>query len=321
YQVPNIPHPDSPIGKDEDENVQIKVWGDKPKFDFPAKDHVELMLGKDIVDFERGAKAHGFRGYFLKNDGARLSWAIWNYAMDFYSQRGFEIMIAPAIVRPQFLYGTGHLPNDAEDIFKTQDDDYLAGTAEVPMMAYHSDEILDFSNGPKKYLCFSPCYRREAGSYSKDTKGLIRVHEFFKWEQLVFAPADQEQSLQILEELRGNLEEFIESLGIPYETVDACTGDMGQGKIKMYDTNLWVPSQEKYREISSASYFGTFQCRRLNTRYRNHEGKLEFADSLNSTAIPTPRSLVALVENFQQVDGSIKVPEVLVPYFGKSVIS
>lgn len=184
--VPNIPDVSVPDGKDETENKELKTWGEKPKFDFEPKNHIELMTALDMVDFDRGAKVHGFRGYFLKNDGALLSWAIWNYAREFFLKKNFTPFIAPAIVNKEYFYGTGHLPGSAEDIFQTQDDQYLAGTAEVPMMAYHSDEILLKEELPKRYLAFSPCFRREIGSYSKDVKGLIRVHEFINGNSLFY---------------------------------------------------------------------------------------------------------------------------------------
>jgi seryl-tRNA synthetase len=205
-------------------------------------------------------------------------------------------------------------------LFQTQDGDYLAGTAEVGMMAYHSSEILDSGELPKRYLAFSPCFRREAGSHSKDVKGLIRVHEFFKWEQLIICEASHEASVAFHEELNRNTEEFIESLGIPYRQLEICTGDLKSAHVRSYDTELWVPKQETYREIASASYYHDFQTRRFNIRYRDELGKVRHAHSLNATAIPTPRILVSLVENFQQADGSIKIPEVLRPYFGKGQI-
>jgi seryl-tRNA synthetase len=286
-----------------------------------AKDHVELMTNLKMVDFERGAKVHGFRGYFLTGEGARLSFAIWNYAMDFFSKKNFTPIIPPVIVRKANLYGTGHLPGDVEDYYMTQDQDALAGTAEVPVMGYHADEVLEYKDLPKRYLGFSPCFRREAGSHSKDVKGLIRVHEFYKLEQVILCEASHEVSVKFHEELNRNTEEFIESLGIPYHTVLNCGGDLGLGQVKKYDIELWVPKENKYREISSASYFHDFQTRRFNTKYKDVDGKLKYTHSLNCTAIPTPRILVSLVENFQQADGSIKIPEVLHKYFGKDIIS
>ncbi len=320
-RVPNVPDPSVPEGNSDAENQEIKVWGEKPTFDFPLKDHVEIMKNLDIADFERGTKVHGFRGYFLKGDGALLSMAIWQYAMDFFGAKGFVPMLAPAVVRKEHFYGTGHLPNDAEDLFETQDHDYLSGTAEVPIMGYYSNEILNGETLPIKFLGFSPCYRREAGSHGKDTKGLIRVHEFYKVEQVILCQASHEDSVKLHETLNRNTEEFIESLNIPYHTVINCGGDLGLGQVKKYDIELWVPGEGKYREISSASYFHDFQTRRFNIRYKDTEGKIRFAHSLNCTAIPTPRILVSLVENFQQADGTVKIPEVLQKYFPKSVIS
>lgn len=320
-QVPNIPDPSVPEGKTDEDNKEVKTWGEKSVFDFQAKDHIEIMKNLDMADFERGTKVHGFRGYFLKGDGALLSMAIWQYAMDFFGAKGFTPVLAPAIVRKEHFYGTGHLPNDAEDLFETQDDDYLSGTAEVPLMGYYSNEILSENELPIKFLGFSPCYRREAGSHGKDTKGLIRVHEFYKVEQVVLCKASHEESVKTHEWINRNTEEFIETLGIPYRTVLNCGGDLGLGQVKKYDIELWVPGESKYREISSASYFHDFQTRRFNIRYKDSDGKINFAHSLNCTAIPTPRILVSLIENFQQSDGSVKIPEVLQKYFPKSVIS
>ncbi len=316
WQIPNIPDVSVPAGESDEDNVQIKEWGTKTQFSFTPKDHIEIMHNLDMVDFERGSKVHGFRGYYLKNDAVRLSFAIWQYALDFFGNKGFNPMIAPAIVREDNLYGTGHLPNEAEDVYKTQDNDYLSGTAEVPVMGYHSNEILQESSFPIKYLAFSPCYRREAGSHGKDTKGLIRVHEFYKWEQVMLCEASHEVSVEYHEWINRNTEEFIESMNIPYQTVLNCGGDLGQGQVKKYDIELWVPGEQKYREISSASYFHDFQTRRFNIRYKDDEGTLRFAHSLNCTAIPTPRILVSLIENFQTEDGDIVIPEVLQKYMG-----
>ena len=315
-EVPNIPDMSVPEGDDESANQEVQTWGEKPKFDFTPKDHVELMLANGLVDFERGTKAHGFRGYFLTGAGAELSWAVWNYARKFFGAKNFRPMIAPAIVKREFFYGTGHLPREAEDLYKTQDDDYLSGTAEVPMMAYHSGEVLAEADLPKRYLAFSPCFRREAGSYSKDTKGLIRVHEFFKLEQLILVTADHARSVEAFEEVNRNYEEFIESLGLPYRRLLICGGDLSPSKVKQYDTEIWFPSQNAYREGSSASYFHDFQTRRFNIRYRDSEGKIRFAHSLNSTAAATPRLLAAIVENYQNTDGTVRLPNTLKPYCG-----
>lgn len=320
-QVPQIPDMTVPDGVSDEDNVEVKAWGEKTKFDFEPKDHIEIMTKLKMADFERGTKVHGFRGYYLIGDGARLSWAIWNYAQEFFINKGFTPMLPPTIVRKENLYGTGHLPNDAEDVYHTQDEDYLIGTAEVSAMGYHSGEVLSKAELPIKYLGFSPCYRREAGSHGKDVKGLIRVHEFYKVEQVILSEASHEESVKWHEWLNRNTEEFIESLGIPYHTVLNCGGDIGQGQVKKYDIELWVPGEQKYREISSASYFHDFQTRRFNIRYKDEDGKLRYAHSLNCTAIPTPRILVSLVENFQQADGTVKVPEPLQKYIGKDLIS
>lgn len=319
-QVPNIPDMSVPDGKDDSENKEIKTWGEKTIFPFTPKSHVDIMTTLGIVDFERGTKVHGFRGYYLQKGGARLSWAIWNYAQKFFLDRGFDPLIVPTIVRKSNLYGTGHLPNDAEDVYKTQDEDYLVGTAEVSTMGYYADDVLDRSELPIKWLSFSPCFRREAGSHGKDTKGLIRVHEFYKLEQVLLCEASHEESVKWHEWLNKNTEEFIESLGIPYRTVINCGGDLGQGQVKKYDIELWVPGEEKYREISSASYFHDFQARRFNIRYKDENGKLRYVHSLNCTAIPTPRILVSLIENFQREDGTVTIPTELVPYFGSDVL-
>ncbi len=318
-QVPNVPDVSVPEGEDDSQNVEVKNWGEKKIFDFEAKSHIEIMEALDMADFERGADISGFRGYFLKNDGATLSFAIWNYAKDFWMKKGFQFMIVPSLVRKQTLLGSGYLPQGEDDLYKTQDEDYLAGTAEVATMSYFADATIE--KFPIKVLAFSPCFRREAGAHSKDVKGLIRVHEFFKLEQVALCEASHEASVNLHEEINRNTEEFMESLGLPYRTVANCGGDLGLGQVKKYDIELWVPGEQTYREISSASYFHDFQTRRLNIRYRNEEGKLKFAHSLNSTAVPTPRILVSLVENYQQADGSVVVPEVLRPYLGKDIIT
>ena len=229
-------------------------------------------------------------------------------------------MSVPSLVRREAFLGTGYLPQGEEDLYKTQNGEYLAGTAEVAMMAYYMNETIDLEKQPTQFLAFSPCFRREAGAHGKDVRGLIRVHEFFKWEQLVLCRAEHDESVRLHEFINRNVEEFIELLNIPYHTVINCGGDIGLGQVKKYDVELWVPGEKTYREISSASYFHDFQTRRLNIRYRDTEGILRFAHSLNSTAIATPRILVSIVENYQQEDGTINVPEALVPYVGKSVI-
>lgn len=315
-QVPNIPDMSVPDGKDDADNVEVRTWGNIPKFSFTPKDHIELFEKHGMADFERGTKIAGFRGYTLKGDGARLVFALSQFVLEELSKEDFEPMIVPSLVRRAPLVGTGFLPQGEDDLYKTQDGDFLAGTAEVGTMGLHMDEVLSISDFPKKYLSFSPSFRREAGSHSKDTKGLIRVHEFFKWEQVILCEASHEQSVKFHEHLTENSEKLMQKLGIPYHVVLNCGGDLGLGQVKKYDIEAWVPSQNTYRETHSASYFHDFQTRRLNIRYKDADGKLRFAHSLNNTAIAMPRILVPLVENFQQADGSIVIPEVLRPYMG-----
>lgn len=320
-QVPNVPDMSVPDGDSDADNQEVRTWGEKTKFDFEPKSHIEIMTELGMADFERGAKVHGFRGYYLLGDGAVLSWAIWNYAQAFFLKRGFTPMLPPAIVRKENLLGTGHLPNEAEDIFRTQDDDYLIGTSEVSAMGYYSGEILKKEQLPVTFLAFSPCFRREAGSHGKDTKGLIRVHEFFKVEQVVLCEASHEESVKWHEQITKNTEEFMQSLEIPYHVVVNCGGDIGQGQVKKYDIEAWVPKEEKYRETHSSSYFHDFQTRRFNIRYEDTDGTVRYAHSLNNTAIASPRILVSLIENFQQKDGSVRIPKALQSYMGKEVIS
>lgn len=318
--VPNIPDMSVPDGESDADNLEVKKWGEPAAFAFTPKGHVELMTALDMADFERGSKVAGFRGYFLKGDGVLLANAVWQLALKHFSAKGLVPMSAPSLVRRESFLGTGYLPQGEEDLYKTQDGEYLAGTAEVATMGYYMNETLEAKAFPVQFLSFSPCFRREAGAHGKDVSGLIRVHEFFKWEQVVLCRAEHGESVRMHEWLNRNTEEFIELLKIPYHTVVNCSGDLGLGQVKKYDIELWVPGEQKYREISSASYFHDFQTRRLNIRYRDEDGTMRFPHSLNSTAIPTPRILVSIVENYQQADGTIKVPDALVPYVGKSVI-
>ncbi len=320
-RVPNIPDMSVPDGDSDEDNVEVKVWGDRPVFDFEPKDHITLMETLDMADFERGTKVSGFRGYFLKNEGALIEMALWQLFMDVLLKKGFSPMIVPSLVNRQTLFGTGYLPQGEEDLYKTQDGEYLAGTAEVATMAYYSDEILKKEQLPIKFAAFSPCFRREAGSHSKDVKGLVRVHEFFKLEQVVLCEANHETSVQFHEEVTANVEEVLQLLKLPYHVVVNCGGDLGLGQVKKYDIEVWVPSQQKYRETHSASYFHDFQTRRLNIRYRDEEGKMKYVHSLNNTAVATPRMVACLVENYQQADGSIIVPEALRKYIGKDIIT
>ncbi|MEK7170183.1 MAG: serine--tRNA ligase [Patescibacteria group bacterium] len=319
-QVPNIPDMSVPDGESNKDNKEVREWGVRPEFTAEPKSHMELMEGCGLADFVRGGDVAGFRGYFLKNEGALLSFALWQFTLDHFARKGFTFMMVPSLVRRQTLLGTGYLPQGEEDLYKTQDGDYLAGTAEVAAMSYFSETILKKEELPKKILAFSSCFRREAGSHGKDTKGIIRVHEFFKLEQVVLCEASHELSVKFHEELTENAEELVQKLNLPYHIVINCGADLGLGQVKKYDIEIWVPSEHNYRETHSSSYFHDFQTRRLNIRYKDTDGKMRFAHSLNNTALSTPRILVPLLENNQQADGSITIPEVLRKYMGKEVI-
>lgn len=313
--VPNVPDVSVPEGDDDSQNIEVKTWGEKPKFGFIPKNHIELMQNLNLVDFERGSKVSGFRGYFLKNDAVLLQFALWQFVQEYFAKKGFSQMIVPSLVKRDTLLGTGYIPQGEDDLYKTQDGDYLSGTAEVATMGYYMDEVLDKKDLPKKIISFSPCFRREAGAHGKDTKGLIRVHEFYKMEQVVLCEASHEESVNNHEEIQKNTEEITEALGLHYRVVINCSGDLGLGQVKKYDIEVWMPGENTYRETGSASYFHDFQTRRLNIKYRDNDGKLKFAHSLNNTAL-SGRPLIAIIENYQQEDGSILIPEILRPYMG-----
>jgi seryl-tRNA synthetase len=317
--VPNIPDMSVPDGESDADNVEVKKWGEIKTFDFKVRDHIEIMEMGDMVDFERGTKTSGFRGYFLKNDAALLEMAVWQYVMQKWNKKGFTPMIVPSMVKRETLLGSGYLPQGEDDLYK-DGDDYLSGTGEVATMFYHSGEVMDVPQLPKKYLAFSTCFRKEAGSHGKDVKGLVRVHEFYKLEQVILCEASHEKSVEHHEELLRNAEEMMEELGIPYHTVVNCGADLGLGQVKKYDIEAWMPSQNKYRETHSCSYFHDFQTRRLNIRYKDTDGKMRFAHSLNNTAAATPRLITAIIENYQNADGTVTVPEVLIPYVGKTLL-
>ncbi len=319
--VPNVPDISVPEGDSDADNQEVKQWGEISRLNFEPKSHVDLMTSLNMADFERGTKVAGFRGYFLKNDGARLAWALQRFVEDrFMNRDGFTPMIVPSLVRREPFIGTGYLPQSEEDLYKTQDGEYLAGTAEVAGMSYYMDEMLDKKQLPIKIFAFSPCFRREAGSHGKDTKGIMRVHEFVKFEQIVLCEANHEGSVRHHEELTANSEQLLQELKIPYRIVINCGGDLGLGQVKKYDIEAWVPSEGKYRETHSSSYFHDFQTRRLNIRYRDLDGTVRFAHSLNNTALALPRILIPVVENYQRVDGSIEIPEVLRTYMGNESI-
>jgi len=314
--VPNIPDESVPEGNSDADNLEIKKWGKIQNFNFPIKDHVQLAKDLDLVDFERGTKVAGFRGYFLKREAVLICMAIWQYAMETLMKKGFVPVQAPSLVNEAAMTGTGYLPQSKDEVYRTHDGMYLAGTSEVAIMSYFSNEILKEEDLPIKYMGFSPCFRTEIGSYGKDTQGIFRVHEFMKIEQVVLCRNDKEESIELHEEITRNAETILQGLNIPYHVVVNCAADLGLGQVKKYDIECWSPSQNKYRETHSSSYFFDFQTRRLNIRYKNKQGETKFAHSLNNTGIATPRVLISLLENNQQKDGSIKIPKVLHKYLG-----
>ena len=320
YEVPNVPDPSVPDGVSDAENHETRRWGSEPQFSFEPKDHITLLRELDGADFDRGTKVAGFRGYILKKEGALLSMALWQFAMECLVKKGFTPIIVPSLTREENLVGTGYLPQGKDEIYQTQDHLWLVGTAEVSTMGMYRDEILEVSDLPKKFVALSPCFRRESGSHGKDTKGLYRVHEFMKVEQVVLCEASHMKSVEFHEELTRNAEEMLQALGLYYRVVTNCGGDLGLGQVKKYDIETWVPSQRKFGETHSASYFHDFQTRRLNIRYRDTDGTIRFAHSLNNTAVATPRILISIFEQFQQEDGTVRIPEVLQKYIGKSVI-
>lgn len=324
--MPQIADGETPIGKDSDDNVVVFKHGEPTKFSFKPKSHIELVKDLDIVDFERGVKVMGYRGYYLKNDGARLEMALLQYGLDFIRKKGFQIMSVPVLAPEKAFYGTGHLPFGGDEIFKVYERDQhtynLVGSSEVTLCAYHMDEILPESALPTKMSAWSPCFRTEVGSYGKDAKGLYRIKQFYKVEQVVLCKADLKEGKRMLKEILTNSEDFLKSLNLPYQIIRNCTGDMGAGKIEMYDIETWMPSREGYGETHSCSYLGDWQARRLKIRYKNSEGKTQFVHTLNNTLVASPRILIPLLEINQQKDCSVKIPEVLRPYMGgQEVIS
>lgn len=317
YLVPNIPHPSAPVGKDESGNVEVKKWGTPRNFDFKPLDHVELLLKNNWAEFERIANVSGSRSYSLRNEMVLLEMALHRMALEKLKSKGFTLVSTPAFAREFALYGTGHFPTGRDQVYHLKEDDlYLSGTAEVQVNALHSNEILTEKDLPILYAGFSPCFRREAGSYGKDVRGLIRVHQFMKVEQYVICKNETEEADKWHKKLLETSEEIVQELELPYRVVECCTGDMGAGKIRMYDVESWVPSEQKYRETHSCSNLGDWQARRTNTRYRDAEGKVQFVSTLNNTAVATPRILVCLIENHQQADGSVSIPLKLQPYMG-----
>lgn len=313
--APNIPWEGSPVGASEDDNVVIRAWGAPPQFGFEPKDHVELLVSRNWADFDRARKAAGDRAYSLKGDAALLERALHGFALDLLRERQFELVTVPALVGRAALVGTGFLPGHAEEIYYLERDDlYLAGTGEVGLVGMLSDEIFDVSALPLRFAGISPCFRREVGSAGRDVRGLLRVHQFEKVEQFVVCEADPAESAKWHSQLLDTAETILQALSLPYQVVETCTGDMGLGKFRMNDINTWFPSLQIYRETHSCSTLHDWQARRAGIRYRDGDGSVRFAHTLNNTAVATPRLLAALVENHQREDGSIGVPEPLRRY-------
>lgn len=336
-KVPTVPADDVPFGEDDSQNVEVYKWGEPRKFDFTPKSHIELAENLDLIDFARGAKVAGYRGYYVKNEAVMLQIGLMMYALEKLIKKGFTPIIPPTLVKEFVLLGSGYFSGrkydpQIDEIYKIanseekhadgtvkKEDKFLVGTAEPSILAYYSDEIIDEKKLPMKICGFSQCYRSEIGSYGKNTKGIYRVHEFMKIEQVGITHANKEESEKIHQELIEVAKELHEDLKIPYRQLLICTGDLGAGKYKQYDIEAWIPSMNGYGETGSASNFLDWQSRRLNVRYK--EGKeTKHVHMLNSTAVPSPRMLIAILENYQQADGSILVPEVLQKYLPNKVI-
>jgi seryl-tRNA synthetase len=314
--LPNIPHQSVPVGKDESANVEIRRWGTRPEFSFPPKDHVDIGTSLGILDLDRAAKIAGARFAILNGAGARLERALIDFMLDLHtSEHGYQETLPPFIVNRDALFGTGQLPKFADDLFKLEDERgfYLIPTAEVPVTNYYREEILEAARLPMKFVAYTPCFRSEAGSYGKDTRGVIRQHQFEKVELVKYALP--ENSYDELESLTRDAETILQRLGIHYRVVALATGDLGFSNAKTYDIEVWLPSQNAFREISSCSNYEAFQARRANIRFRRGGGaKPEFVHTLNGSGLAIGRTWIAVLENFQQADGSVAVPEVLRPY-------
>ena len=311
--LPNIPHPTVPVGKDENDNQEVKRWGEPRNFSFTPRPHWEIGEGLDILDFERGAKIASSRFTVLKGEGAFLERALINFMLDLHTQKHhYREVFPPFLVNTKSLIGTGQLPKFYEDLYHCQDDLHLIPTAEVPVTNLHSEEVLREEQLPLYYVAYSACFRREAGSYGKDVRGLIRQHQFNKVELVKFALP--ENSYEELESLLRDAEEVLQILNLPYRVVALCTGDLGFSASKTYDIEVWIPSQNRYREISSCSNFEDFQARRANIRFRNKEGKMRYVHTLNGSGLAVGRTLVAILENYQEEDGTVTIPEALRPY-------
>jgi seryl-tRNA synthetase len=330
-KVPTIPSKDTPIGKNENENVPIEEFGKKTKFSFTPKDHIQLGKDLDIIDIERGVKVSGYRGYYLKNEGVNLAMALMMLALEKLTLKGFTPFIPPTLVRNFSLFGSGYFDGteynpEVDEIYKianeeveadgkkSKEDKFLVGTAEPSLLAYYSNETLDEKQLPMKICGFSQCYRSEIGSYGKDTKGLYRVHEFMKVEQVCICPADVNIADKMHLEMVEISKELHRDLELPYRVLQICTGDMSAGKYKMFDLEAWMPSREDWGETGSASNFLDWQSRRLNVKYKTKDNEKKFVYMINNTALTTIRPLIAILENHQQKDGSVIIPKALKKY-------
>lgn len=316
--IPNLPHPSVPEGKGPEDNVVAKTWGEPPRFDFEPRPHWEIAEKLGIIDFERGAKIAGSGFPVFVGDGARLIRALENFFLDYHVQRGFVEVRPPLLVRPEAAFGTGQLPDKEGLMYEVAGGYYLIPTSEVPVTNLHAGEILDASELPKKYTSYTPNFRVEAGSYGKDVRGLNRLHQFDKVEMVVISHPDE--SYDWLERLTRQAEEILELLELPYRRLLMCTGDMGFTQAKKYDLEVYSAGQDKWLEVSSISNMEDYQARRMNLRFREGKGKPRFAHTLNGSGLAFPRVIAALLENHQQADGSVRLPKVLVPYFGKEKI-
>ncbi len=326
--VPNIPSPDSPVAPDESGNVVAETWGQPRKFDFEIKDHIQLGKDLDLIDTESGVKTGGFRGYYLKNEAVLLHFALFWHALNKMRQNGFTLFVPPTILREFALVGSGHFPAGRDEVYRlgnpgklesgedVKESLFLGGTAEPSLLAYYAGQILNEKDMPIKMCGISQCYRSEAGSYGKDARGLYRVHEFMKVEQVVICKNDLAESAEWLEAMRKISQDILKDLDLPHRVLSICTGDMGAGKYKMYDIETWMPSRNNYGETHSDSNLTDWQARRLNTRFRDKEGNIVFPYMLNNTVVASPRILIAILENYQEKDGSVAIPNVLRPYLG-----
>jgi len=315
-QIPNLPLAGVPEGGEEN-SVVLRHVGEPPAFDFAVKDHLDLGVALDMIDMERAARASGSRFAYLKGDLVLLQFALVRYGLDIVADKGFRPVVPPVLVREEAMYGTGFFPTDEQQIYRTTDGDCLVGTSEVPLAALHMEEYVDAAQLPLRYAGYSSCFRREAGAAGKDTRGILRVHQFDKLEMFSFCLP--EQSHDEFELIRETEEEILGGLGIAYRVVNIAAGDLGAPAAKKYDLEAWMPGQQQYREVTSCSNCTDYQARRLNCRYRTEKGP-RFVHTLNGTAIAIGRTIIAIMENYQRADGTIAVPEKLRPYLGKGVI-